>query len=115
MAGYVDDKSGYTHKNKKTTEIVSFPFIKFKEKYLKIIDNAKRSLGLGEKDKYTVVYWADDTTVKRGKEKEKEKEKEKDVVDKKIFANHHDFIKNVRSASNKNTGKLVYVKTGEKN
>ena len=113
VAGYVDDKSGYAHKNKKTTEIVSFPFIKFKEKYMKIINDAKRSLGLGEKDKYTFVYWADDSTVKRGKEKEKEKEKE--IVDKKIFANHHDFIKNVRSASNKNTGKLVYVKTGEKN
>ena len=139
VAGYVDDKSGFTipHSTKKNIEnnmnndnkndnknsmnninnnntlISSFPFIKFKTKYIDMMIQAKKSLGLQKNENFTVVHWVDDESAKRQKDKisPPDQRLNKDG----IFASHHDFISNVQDSLNDNQKKnIIYVATGDR-
>jgi hypothetical protein len=72
VAGYVDEKSGFTLKNTPSSSLVPskfrFPIIKFKDKYLELLKIAKKSLGLNVKDGLTVVHWSGNNEPKKCKE-----------------------------------------------
>ena len=123
VAGYVDERSGYS-KFKRNPSV--FPMIKFKEKYVRIINLAKVALGLNDYDHFTVVHWIDEETGRRGKECD-EKDKDKDNIQRENngqlngngnnnCVTHYDFIQNIHKAlDGHDKGKLLYVATGEKN
>ena len=130
VAGYVDDRSGYLKPKKPHHGLLTFPLIKFTEKYVKMVNSAKISLGLKENENFTVVHWVDDESGRRGKEceekakekeKEREKEREKNSVQGPGSANSncmtsYDLIKNIEKSINGNEKKnLIYIATAEKN
>ena len=130
VAGYVDDRSGYIKPKKSHSGLFTFPLIKFKDKYVKILNSAKMTLGLKENENFTVVHWVDDESGRRGKEcdeksrekeKENDKEKEKNLVQGQGNGNSncmtpHDLMKSIQKSINENErGNLIYIATTEKN
>lgn len=110
VAGYVDERSGFTLKNTNANSLVSlkpkFPIIKFTDKYMDILKIAKNSLGLTDKDGFTVVHWYRNNEPKKCKEHNGNEDG---------CLPCNDFIQQVNMSFNKVTNKLVYVATDENN
>lgn len=114
VAGYVDEKSGFTLRNTPSTlknmpftslvtNKLRFPIIKFTDKYMDILKIAKNSLGLNVKDGLTVAHWSGIYEPKKCKEHESG------------CLSSSDFIQQVNISLKKVKDKLVYVATDENN
>ena len=113
VAGYVDHKSGFTAPDGVAHTQSTFPQIKFTEKYVQLVRDAKASLGLNHHDNYTVVHWTSDEMLRKGKDCDISRLNAKNQC-----LTHHHFIQNVHhimNISNSKKGKLTYLLTAERN
>jgi hypothetical protein len=113
VAGYVDHKSGFTAPDGLAHTQSTFPQIKFTEKYVQIVRDAKASLGLNHLDNYSVVHWTSDDNLRKAKDCDISRLNAKNQC-----LTHHHFIQNVHhimNISNAKKGKLTYLLTAERN
>lgn len=113
VAGYVDHKSGFMAPDGIAHTQSTFPEIKFTEKYVQIVRDAKASLGLDNLDDFSVVHWTSDDNLRKTKDCDISRLNAKNQC-----LTHHHFIQNVHhimNISNARRGKLTYLLTAERN